>query len=125
MRHARRITHAARAQGHKIKNPATQLSARVRELPRAVAVILSGTPIQNNVGEMHALFDFTTPVCVRVRVRVLCLRVLLCVCVCCMRVCVRHRPQSRSARTHTCARTAHTRHGAGPARRRAVFQGRV
>jgi DNA excision repair protein ERCC-6-like len=45
-------------QGHKLKNPKTQLVQKLEELPVAVRVILSGTPVQNNLGEMHALFDF-------------------------------------------------------------------
>ncbi|KAK9816584.1 hypothetical protein WJX72_002280 [[Myrmecia] bisecta] len=45
-------------EGHKIKNPKMQLAQRMRELPVAVRVIISGTPIQNNLMELHTLFDF-------------------------------------------------------------------
>lgn len=49
-------------QGHKIKNPRTQLAQRLREIPVRLPVIISGTPIQNDLMEMHALIDFTCPV---------------------------------------------------------------
>jgi len=35
-----------------------QLAQRLRELPCAVRLVISGTPIQNDLGEMHALLDF-------------------------------------------------------------------
>jgi hypothetical protein len=46
------------SQGHKIKNPRTQLAQRLREIPAALPVIISGTPIQNDLMELHSLFDF-------------------------------------------------------------------
>lgn len=49
-------------QGHKIKNAKTKLVQALRTLPVGVRVILSGTPIQNNLGEMHALYDFACEV---------------------------------------------------------------
>jgi hypothetical protein len=49
-------------QGHKIKNPRTLISTQLRRVPVAVAVIISGTPIQNNLMELFALFDFVHPV---------------------------------------------------------------
>ena len=49
-------------QGHKIKNPRTLISTQLRRIPVAVAVIISGTPIQNNLMELFALFDFVHPV---------------------------------------------------------------
>ncbi|BDA42988.1 probable DNA excision repair protein ERCC-6-like [Coccomyxa sp. Obi] len=48
-------------EGHKIKNPRTQLAQRLREIPVRLPVIISGTPIQNDLMEMHALIDFTCP----------------------------------------------------------------
>ncbi|DBA94813.1 TPA: hypothetical protein ACH3X1_002355 [Trebouxia sp. C0004] len=45
-------------EGHKVKNPKMQLVQRLQEIPVAVRIIISGTPIQNNLMEMHALFDF-------------------------------------------------------------------
>lgn len=50
-------------QGHKIKNPKMQLVQRLWEIPVAVRIIISGTPIQNNLMEMHSLFDFACEVC--------------------------------------------------------------
>ena len=49
-------------QGHKIKNAKTQLAQRLREVPVGIALIISGTPVQNNLMELHALFDFVNPV---------------------------------------------------------------
>ena len=49
-------------QGHKIKNPKMQLVQRLHEIPVAVRIIISGTPIQNNLMEMHSLFDFACEV---------------------------------------------------------------
>ncbi|XP_013379638.1 DNA excision repair protein ERCC-6-like [Lingula anatina] len=44
-------------EGHKIKNP-TKTSKGVRAIPCSNRIILTGTPIQNNLGEMWALFDY-------------------------------------------------------------------
>ena len=44
--------------GHKIKNPSSQISKCLHAIPSARRVILSGTPIQNSLDEMWALFDF-------------------------------------------------------------------
>jgi TATA-binding protein-associated factor len=38
-----------------------QLAQRLRSLHARVRLIISGTPIQNNLGEMWALFDFAVP----------------------------------------------------------------
>lgn len=40
-----------------------QLVQRLWEIPVAVRIIISGTPIQNNLMEMHSLFDFACEVC--------------------------------------------------------------
>ncbi|GAX75462.1 hypothetical protein CEUSTIGMA_g2905.t1 [Chlamydomonas eustigma] len=45
-------------EGHKIKNPNMKLSEALRHLPARLRIIISGTPIQNNLLEMHALFDY-------------------------------------------------------------------
>ncbi len=37
-----------------------KLVEQLRRLDARVRVVISGTPIQNNLMEMHALFDFTT-----------------------------------------------------------------
>lgn len=39
-----------------------QLVQRLQEIPVAVRIIISGTPIQNNLMEMHSLFDFACEV---------------------------------------------------------------
>ena len=45
-------------EGHRIKNPATASSRAARALPANFRLLLSGTPIQNNLEELWALFDF-------------------------------------------------------------------
>ncbi|XP_070579939.1 TATA-binding protein-associated factor 172-like [Ptychodera flava] len=48
-------------EGHIIKNGKTKLSKAVKQLNVNHRVILSGTPIQNNVLELWSLFDFLMP----------------------------------------------------------------
>lgn len=48
-------------EGHIIKNGKTKLSKAVKQLSANYRVILSGTPIQNNVLELWSLFDFLMP----------------------------------------------------------------
>lgn len=48
-------------EGHKIKNSRTQLAQRLRELRAMTRVIISGTPVQNNLSELHSLMDFAVP----------------------------------------------------------------
>ncbi|XP_063291293.1 TATA-binding protein-associated factor 172 isoform X1 [Pelobates fuscus] len=48
-------------EGHVIKNGKTKLSKAVKQLTANYRVILSGTPIQNNVLELWSLFDFLMP----------------------------------------------------------------
>lgn len=50
------------AQGHAIKNAKTQLSQCLHSLPARRRLIISGTPIQNRLGELWTLFDFACPV---------------------------------------------------------------
>ena len=45
-------------QGHMIKNPKTQLSQALHSLPARHRLVISGTPIQNNLLELHALCAF-------------------------------------------------------------------
>jgi len=46
-------------EGHKIKNPDIKLSKCLHQLPTAMCrYIISGTPVQNNLLEMHALLDW-------------------------------------------------------------------
>uniref|UniRef100_A0A4W5R8G9 B-TFIID TATA-box binding protein associated factor 1 n=1 Tax=Hucho hucho TaxID=62062 RepID=A0A4W5R8G9_9TELE len=48
-------------EGHVIKNGKTKLSKAIKQLVANFRVILSGTPIQNNVLELWSLFDFLMP----------------------------------------------------------------
>jgi TATA-binding protein-associated factor len=48
-------------EGHLIKNPRTKITIAVKRLKSEHRLILSGTPIQNNVLELWSLFDFLMP----------------------------------------------------------------
>jgi DNA excision repair protein ERCC-6 len=48
-------------EGHKIRNPNTAITIYCKELRTANRVILSGTPMQNNLTELWSLFDFIYP----------------------------------------------------------------
>ncbi|XP_077114676.1 TATA-binding protein-associated factor 172 isoform X1 [Ranitomeya variabilis] len=48
-------------EGHVIKNGKTKLSKAVKQISANYRIILSGTPIQNNVLELWSLFDFLMP----------------------------------------------------------------
>ena len=48
-------------EGHLIKNPKTKLSMSVRQLKAQHRLLLSGTPLQNNLLELWSLFDFLMP----------------------------------------------------------------
>jgi TATA-binding protein-associated factor len=48
-------------EGHLIKNPKTKTTIAVKTLKSYHRLILSGTPIQNNVLELWSLFDFLMP----------------------------------------------------------------
>ncbi|CZS93128.1 probable MOT1-transcriptional accessory protein [Rhynchosporium graminicola] len=48
-------------EGHLIKNPRAKVTMAVKKLLSNHRVILSGTPIQNNVLELWSLFDFLMP----------------------------------------------------------------
>ncbi len=48
-------------EGHIIKNPKAKLSQAVKRIDAFHRLILSGTPIQNNVLELWSLFDFLMP----------------------------------------------------------------
>ncbi|KAG2388645.1 hypothetical protein C9374_000084 [Naegleria lovaniensis] len=46
-------------EGHKLKNPNTLLSKCLHQLPTTMCrYVISGTPVQNNLLEMHALLDW-------------------------------------------------------------------
>lgn len=48
-------------EGHKLKNPNMLLRKQFDKIPSQTRIVISGTPIQNNLREFWALFDFTTP----------------------------------------------------------------
>ncbi|KAI0461960.1 hypothetical protein LJB42_004565 [Komagataella kurtzmanii] len=48
-------------EGHKIRNPNSDISLTCKQLRTPNRVILSGTPIQNNLTELWSLFDFIFP----------------------------------------------------------------
>ncbi|KAK2759420.1 hypothetical protein FQN54_002898 [Arachnomyces sp. PD_36] len=48
-------------EGHKIRNPNTAITIYCKELRTPSRVILSGTPMQNNLSELWSLFDFVFP----------------------------------------------------------------
>ncbi|SGZ41566.1 related to TATA-binding protein-associated factor MOT1 [Hanseniaspora guilliermondii] len=48
-------------EGHIIKNPHSKLAIAVKELRSNHRLLLTGTPIQNNVVELWSLFDFLMP----------------------------------------------------------------
>ena len=48
-------------EGHKIRNPNISITIYCKELRTANRVILSGTPMQNNLVELWSLFDFIFP----------------------------------------------------------------
>lgn len=48
-------------EGHVIKNSKTKLTKAVKNIQAQHRLILSGTPIQNNVLELWSLFDFLMP----------------------------------------------------------------
>ncbi|KAK3436982.1 hypothetical protein EUGRSUZ_C01537 [Eucalyptus grandis] len=48
-------------EGHLIKNPSTQRAKSLLEIPAAHRIVISGTPIQNNLRDLWALFNFCCP----------------------------------------------------------------
>lgn len=48
-------------EGHKIRNPDLDISLTCKQLKTHNRIILSGTPIQNNLIELWSLFDFVFP----------------------------------------------------------------
>jgi len=45
-------------EGHKIKNAKNKVAQALRQIPSSHRVILTGTPVQNNLHELWALFDY-------------------------------------------------------------------
>lgn len=48
-------------EAHALKNPTTRRWASARALRAETCVLLTGTPVENHVGELHALFDVIAP----------------------------------------------------------------
>ncbi|KAI9288967.1 SNF2 family N-terminal domain-containing protein [Umbelopsis sp. AD052] len=48
-------------EGHKIRNPDSEVTLSCKQLKTPHRMILSGTPIQNNLAELWSLFDFVFP----------------------------------------------------------------
>ncbi|RKP29815.1 hypothetical protein METBISCDRAFT_17797 [Metschnikowia bicuspidata] len=48
-------------EGHKIRNPNSKISLACKRIKTYNRIILSGTPIQNNLVELWSLFDFVFP----------------------------------------------------------------
>lgn len=48
-------------EGHKIRNPDSYITITCKQLKTPNRIILSGTPIQNNLVELWSLFDFVFP----------------------------------------------------------------
>ncbi|KAG4302155.1 hypothetical protein PCK1_001427 [Pneumocystis canis] len=48
-------------EGHKIRNPDSDISFICKQIKTPHRIILSGTPIQNNLDELWSLFDFIFP----------------------------------------------------------------
>lgn len=48
-------------EGHKIRNPDSEVSLACKQIKTPYRLILSGTPIQNNLTELWSLFDFIFP----------------------------------------------------------------
>lgn len=48
-------------EGHKIRNPNSEVSLYCKQVKTPHRIILSGTPIQNNLKELWSLFDFVFP----------------------------------------------------------------
>ncbi len=44
-----------------VKNPASGTARALREIPAAARVALTGTPVENNLSELWAVLDWTTP----------------------------------------------------------------
>lgn len=56
-----RFSYCILDEGHIIKNPKSTVTKAVKSIQAAHRLILSGTPIQNNVLELWSLFDFLMP----------------------------------------------------------------
>ncbi|KAL1924938.1 uncharacterized protein VTP21DRAFT_4592 [Calcarisporiella thermophila] len=57
----RRWAYAVLDEGHKIRNPDSDIALTCKQFKTPHRVILSGTPIQNSLTELWSLFDFVFP----------------------------------------------------------------
>ncbi|CAH1164078.1 unnamed protein product [Phaedon cochleariae] len=48
-------------EGHKIRNPAAKATVAVKRIRTPHRIMLTGSPMQNNLTELWSLFDFTNP----------------------------------------------------------------
>lgn len=48
-------------EGHKLKNTRAQLRQKIDSIPAKMRLIITGTPIQNNLLELHSLFTLVCP----------------------------------------------------------------
>lgn len=48
-------------EAHKLKNEDSQISKRLRELDSRYRLLLTGTPLQNNLHELWSLLNFLLP----------------------------------------------------------------
>lgn len=48
-------------EGHKIRNPTSKASVAVKEFRTPHRIMLTGSPMQNNLQELWSLFDFIEP----------------------------------------------------------------
>lgn len=48
-------------EGHKIRNPDAEITLSVKQFATPHRLILSGSPMQNNLKELWSLFDFVFP----------------------------------------------------------------
>lgn len=48
-------------EGHRLKNPKTKTGVALRQLVTPRKVVLTGTPIQNDLGEFFTIVDFVNP----------------------------------------------------------------
>ena len=48
-------------EGHKIRNPSSEITISCKKFETPHRLILTGTPISNNLNELWCLFDFIFP----------------------------------------------------------------
>jgi hypothetical protein len=54
-------THMVLDEAQAIKNPASETAQQLRKIPARSRVALTGTPIENGLGDLWAILDFTNP----------------------------------------------------------------